>query len=69
MGLTAYRCCLGMLVILLTGSLVRPGYAQTADQPVAGAPDQPEFEAPLDPSIHLEGQTPNGTVALYIRSI
>jgi translocation and assembly module TamA len=49
MGLTAYRCCLGMLVILLTGSLVRPGYAQTADQPVAGAPDQPEFEAPLDP--------------------
>ena len=49
MGLTAYRCCLGMLVILLTGSLVRPGYAQTADQPVAGVQDQPEVDAPLDP--------------------
>jgi translocation and assembly module TamA len=49
MGLTAYRCCLGMLVILLTGSLVRPGYAQTAGQPVAGAPDQPEVDASLNP--------------------
>ncbi|NQV95123.1 MAG: BamA/TamA family outer membrane protein [Sphingomonadales bacterium] len=48
MGLTAYRCCLGMLVILLTGSLVRPGYAQTENLPVAGAQDQLEVDAPLD---------------------
>lgn len=49
MGLTAYRRCLGMLVILLMGSLIRPGHAQTADQPVASAPDEPEVDAPLDP--------------------
>ncbi|MEJ6676140.1 MAG: BamA/TamA family outer membrane protein [Parasphingorhabdus sp.] len=48
MGLTAYRCCLGMLVILLTGSLVRPGYAQMENLPVAGAQDQLEVDAPLD---------------------
>lgn len=49
MGLTAYRCCLGMLVILLMGSLIGPGHAQTIDQPVASAPDEPEMDAPLDP--------------------
>ena len=49
MGLTAYRCCLGMLGLLLMGSLIRPGYAQTTDQMLAGAPDQPDFDAPLDP--------------------
>lgn len=49
MGRTAYRCCFGMLVILLMGSLIGPGHAQTADQPVVDAQDQPEIDAPLDP--------------------
>lgn len=38
-----------MLVILLMGSLIRPGYAQTADQPAADSQDQSDFETPLDP--------------------
>jgi len=49
MGQTAYRCCLGMLVILLMGSLIGPGHAQTIDQPDAGALDEPDFDALLDP--------------------
>lgn len=49
MGLTAYRSCLGMLVILLMGSPIRPGYAQTEDQAVAGLPDQQDIDEPLDP--------------------
>lgn len=52
MGLTAYRRCLGMLVILLMGSLIRPGHAQTADQPVVSVPEEPdlpEVDGPLDP--------------------
>lgn len=49
MGPTIYRCCLGTLIILLMGSLSRPGYAQTAEQPVADASVQSEFDTPLDP--------------------
>ena len=49
MGLTAYRRCLGMLVILLMGSLIGPGHAQTTDQSNADAQDQLEADAPLDP--------------------
>lgn len=49
MGLTAYRSCLGMLVVLLMGSLIRPVYAQTEEPPVAGSQDQPDIDAPLDP--------------------
>ncbi len=49
MARTAYRRCLGMLVVLLMGSLIRPVYAQTAEQSVAGSQDQPEIDAPLDP--------------------
>lgn len=53
MGLTAYRRCLGMLVVLLMGSPIRPVYAQAAD-PVASAPDdQAEFDEPLDPDQQL----------------
>ncbi|ATW02377.1 BamA/TamA family outer membrane protein [Sphingorhabdus sp. YGSMI21] len=49
MGLTAYCRCLGMLVILLMGSLIGPGHAQTADMPAASEPDEQDFDAPLDP--------------------
>tara|TARA_R110000824_G_scaffold97365_5_gene232735 strand:- start:1386 stop:3491 length:2106 start_codon:yes stop_codon:yes gene_type:complete len=49
MGLIAYRSCLGMLVILAMGSPIRPVYAQTTDQSLAGLPDQPEIDEPLDP--------------------
>ncbi|WP_417619633.1 autotransporter assembly complex protein TamA [Parasphingorhabdus sp.] len=49
MGQTAYRCRRGMLVILLMGSLIRPGYAQTADQPASDSQDIEDFDAPLDP--------------------
>ncbi|MFT5331197.1 MAG: translocation and assembly module TamA [Parasphingorhabdus sp.] len=49
MGQTAYRCRRGMLVILLMGSLIRPGYAQTADQPASDSRDIEDFNAPLDP--------------------
>ena len=49
MGQTAYRCRRGMLVILLMGSLIRPGYAQTADQPASDSRDIEDFDAPLDP--------------------
>ncbi len=49
MGQTAYRCRRGMLVILLMGSLIRPGYAQTADQPASDSQDIEDFNAPLDP--------------------
>tara|TARA_R110000824_G_scaffold28174_12_gene94916 strand:+ start:860 stop:2920 length:2061 start_codon:yes stop_codon:yes gene_type:complete len=38
-----------MLVILLMGSLIRPGYAQTADQPASDSRDIEDFNAPLDP--------------------
>lgn len=48
MGRTTYRCCLGMLVILLMGPLVPPASAQT-EEPAAAAPEEAEFEAPLDP--------------------
>ncbi len=49
MGPTVNRCCLGMLVILVLGSLSLPGHAQTAERPVAGAQDESEFDSPLDP--------------------
>ncbi len=49
MGLTAYRCCLGMLVFLLMGSPVRPVYAQAEDPSVVALQDQPEIDQPLDP--------------------
>lgn len=48
MGRTTYRCCLGMLVILLMGPLVPAASAQTGD-PAAAAPAETEFDAPLDP--------------------
>ena len=38
-----------MLVILLMGSLIGPGQAQTAAQPVPATQDQWELDAPLDP--------------------
>lgn len=51
MGLTAYRCCLGMLVILLMGFPVRSIHAQTDG--LLEAPANPVFkddlDAPLDP--------------------
>tara|TARA_R110002094_G_scaffold115416_12_gene110959 strand:+ start:1193 stop:3385 length:2193 start_codon:yes stop_codon:yes gene_type:complete len=49
MALTAYRCCLGMLVILLMGALIRPAGAQTEDPSIAAAQDETEFETALDP--------------------
>lgn len=48
MGRTTYRCCLGTLVILLMGSLIPQASAQTED-PAAAAPDETDFDAPLDP--------------------
>ena len=48
MGRTTYRCCLGMLVILLMGPLVPAASAQTED-PAAAEPVETEFDAPLDP--------------------
>ncbi len=48
MGRTTYRCCLGMLVILLMGPLVPAASAQTGD-PAAAASAETEFDAPLDP--------------------
>ncbi|MGB5485237.1 autotransporter assembly complex protein TamA [Parasphingorhabdus sp.] len=49
MGLTVFRSCLGMLVVLLMGSLVRPVYAQTENPAVTTSPDQAEIDEPLDP--------------------
>lgn len=49
MGRTAFHCCLGMLVIPLMGSLIQPASAQSAAEPAAASPDQPDFETPLDP--------------------
>ncbi|MEH6791713.1 autotransporter assembly complex protein TamA [Parasphingorhabdus sp.] len=49
MGRTTYRCRLGMLVIVLMGSLIRPGYAQVADQPAADVQGLDDFDSPLDP--------------------
>ncbi|WP_082788445.1 autotransporter assembly complex protein TamA [Sphingorhabdus sp. M41] len=49
MGRTAFRRCLGMLVVSLMGSLIGPGHAQTSDQSVADTLDEQEVEAPLDP--------------------
>ena len=49
MGRTTFRCCRGMLFILLMGSLIRPASAQTQDPPAAAAPDEGDFETPLDP--------------------
>ena len=49
MGQTGHRSCFGMLVILLMGSLIGPGQAQTAAQPVPATQDQWELDAPLDP--------------------
>ena len=48
MGRTTYRCCLGTLVILLMGSLIPQASAQT-EYPAAAAPDETDFDAPLDP--------------------
>ena len=49
MGLTAYRSCFGMLVVVLMGSLIRPVYAQSDDPVVADLQDQAEVDEPLDP--------------------
>ncbi|WP_417622575.1 autotransporter assembly complex protein TamA [Parasphingorhabdus sp.] len=49
MGLTAYRCCLGMLVLLQMGLPISSGHAQAEFQPIAGSSDEPELDAPLDP--------------------
>jgi len=48
MGRTTYRRCLGMLVILLMGPLVPPASAQP-EEPVTDAPEEADFDAPLDP--------------------
>jgi translocation and assembly module TamA len=53
MGLTDYRCCLGMLVILSMGSPVRPVYAQITEPPVIAAPDSIDIDEPLDPDQEL----------------
>lgn len=49
MGRTTYRCCRGMLFILLMGALIRPASAQTAAAPAAAATDETDLETPLDP--------------------
>jgi len=49
MGRTTYRCCRGMLFILLMGALIRPASAQTAAAPPAAATDETDLETPLDP--------------------
>jgi len=49
MGRTTYRCCRGMLFILLMGALIRPASAQTAVAPPAAATDETDLETPLDP--------------------
>lgn len=49
MGLTAYRCSLGVLVVLLMGLPIRTIHAQTTDAPVITTPVQSEIDAPLDP--------------------
>jgi len=53
MGRTAYRCCRGMLVILLMGSLIRPGQAQTTpetrERPAVADQDQWDLDTQLDP--------------------
>ena len=49
MGRTIYRCCLGMLIILLMGAPIRPASAQAQDSPTTAAADESDFDAPLDP--------------------
>ncbi|ASK88267.1 autotransporter assembly complex protein TamA [Sphingorhabdus sp. SMR4y] len=49
MGLTAYCRCLGMLGVLLMGSLIGPGHAQSLEQQGISAADEPDFDTPLDP--------------------